>query len=213
MDNIKVVSFDLEGTLVTPDFSQAVWHEGIPELYAVTHGISLEEARAVVEREYDEVGDQRREWYDIKYWFRRFQLGDYREVVEKHRHRVSRYSDVSTVLSSLGTSYTLIVVSSSAREFLPYLLADIEGYFIRLFSSISDHDQLKTPPFYSKVCQEMGILPHEMTHIGDSWQFDFVAAREAGIEAFHLDRRGEVRDERSLKSLLDLMARLQRTPE
>ncbi len=209
MGKIKVVSFDLEGTLVTPDFSQAVWHDGIPGLYAVTHGISFEEARAIVEREYDEVGDQRREWYDIKYWFRRFHLGDYREVLEKHKHEVSRYSDVGPVLSSLSTGYTLIVASGSAREFLPYLLADIEGYFVRMFSSISDHGQLKTRAFYQKVCQEMGILPHEMTHIGDSWQFDFLAAREAGIEALHLDRKREARDERSLKSLLELRSRLQ----
>jgi FMN phosphatase YigB (HAD superfamily) len=80
MDNIKVISFDLEGTLVTPNFSQAVWHEGIPSLYANQKGISFVEAKAIVLREYQAVGDQRKEWYDIKYWFSHFGLGDYRQV-------------------------------------------------------------------------------------------------------------------------------------
>ena len=66
MGDIKVVSFDLEGTLTTPDFSQAVWYEGIPSLYAALHSIDLEEARAIVRQKYQEVGDQKKEWYDIK---------------------------------------------------------------------------------------------------------------------------------------------------
>lgn len=210
MGNIKVVSFDAEGTLVTPDFSQAVWYEGIPSLYARRNGIGFEQARVIVEKEYREVGDQRKEWYDIKYWFQRFGLGDYRELLEEHKHKVSCYAEVMEVLPSLGNDYTLIVVSGSAREFLPYLLAGIEGYFVRIFSSISDYDQLKSPAFYLKVCHEMGVLPEEMAHIGDSWQFDFIAAREVGIRAFHLDRGGYAGNKDSLTSLADLEARLSR---
>ncbi|GAH62950.1 unnamed protein product, partial [marine sediment metagenome] len=41
MNQIEVVSFDAEGTLVTPDFSQAVWHEAIPAIYAQKKGIEL----------------------------------------------------------------------------------------------------------------------------------------------------------------------------
>ncbi|TET40405.1 MAG: HAD family hydrolase [Dehalococcoidia bacterium] len=208
MGKIKVVSFDVESTLLTPDFSQAVWYEGIPSLYAEKNGISFEEARAMVVKEYQEVGDQRREWYDIKYWFERFQLGDYQALLEGYKHRVSCYPEVMEVLSSLSKEYTLIVVSSSTREFLPYLLAEIEGHFARVFSSVSDYGQLKTPAFYLKVCQGMGILPCEMAHVGDSWQFDFLAPKEAGIEAFHLNRGGYAKNDKSLTSLADLEARL-----
>ena len=76
MSKIKVVSFDADGTLVTPDFSQAVWYEGVPSLYARKNGISFQEAKAFIEKEYQVVGDCRVEWYDIKYWLQRFGLGD-----------------------------------------------------------------------------------------------------------------------------------------
>jgi putative hydrolase of the HAD superfamily len=212
MSRIKVVSFDADGTLVTPDFSQAVWYEGVPALYASKNGISLREARAFIEKEYQVVGDHRIEWYDIKYWLQRFglspPLAGHQQILEDYRHRVSCYPEVAQALSSLSKDYTLIVVSCSTREFLPYLLDGIERYFARVFSTVSDYGQIKTSEFYLEVCRQMGISPQEMAHVGDLWEQDFLAAKEAGLMAFHLDRRGERKDGRSLRSLGELEARL-----
>jgi len=209
MSKIKVVSFDADGTLVTPDFSQAVWYEGVPSLYAGKNGISFEEAKAFIEKEYQVVGDHRIEWYDIKYWLQLFGLGDcHEQMLKDYQHRVSCYPEVSQTLSSLSKDYTLIVVSCSTREFLPYLLDDIQGYFTKVFSSVSDYGQIKTPEFFLEVCRQMGVSPDEMAHVGDLWEQDFIAAKKAGIRAFHLDRRGERKDGSSLRSLADLETRL-----
>jgi putative hydrolase of the HAD superfamily len=210
MSKIKVVSFDADGTLVTPDFSQAVWYEGVPHLYARKNGISFQEAKAFIEREYQVVGDQRIEWYDIKYWLKRFGLdGSHGQILEDYRHTVSCYPDVKQALSSLRKDYTLIVVSCSTREFLPYLLDGIEGYFTKVFSSVSDYAQIKTPKFFLEVCRQMGISPEEMAHVGDLWEQDFIVPKEAGIKAFHFDRRGERKDGNSFSSLAELEKRLQ----
>jgi putative hydrolase of the HAD superfamily len=212
MSKVKVVSFDADGTLVTPDFSQAVWYEGIPSLYARRNGISFQEAKAFIEKEYQVVGDHRIEWYDIKYWLQRFGLGPplagHQQILEDYRHRVSCYPEVTQALSSLSKDYTLIVVSCSTRDFLPYLLDGIEGYFARIFSTVSDYGQVKTPEFYLEICRQMCVSPREMAHVGDLWEQDFIAAKEAGLKAFHIDRRGERKDGRSLASLADLEARL-----
>jgi len=210
MSKIKVVSFDADGTLVTPDFSQAIWYEGVPSLYARKNGISFQEAKAFIEKEYQVVGDCRIEWYDIKYWLQRFGLdGSHGQILEDYQHRVSCYPDVNQALSCLSTNYTLIVVSCSTREFLPYLLDGIERYFARVFSSVSDYAQIKTPEFFLEVCRQMSVSPQEMAHVGDLWEQDFLAAKEAGIKAFHIDRMGKRKDGSSLRSLADLEARIQ----
>jgi putative hydrolase of the HAD superfamily len=201
MGKIKVVSFDLEGTLVTPDFSLAVWYEGIPSLYAARNGLSLEQARIQVQEEYQRVGCQRREWYDIKYWFDYFKLDDYQELLKSCRHRVSYYPETRPVLSSLGKAYPLILATGTAREFLPYLLSEIEECFAGVFSSISDYQQIKSPSFYLKLCDTMGVLPEEVAHVGDNWQFDVTVPREVGVNAYHLDR-GE---QPGFESITDLM--------
>ena len=208
MNKIKVVSFDAEGTLVTPQFSQAVWNEGIPALYAVDRGIGLEQAKALVEQEYQRVGEQRMEWYDIKYWFRYFGLGDYQELLYSYKCQASLYPEVEEVLFSLSRSYRLIIVSNSAREFLDILLEGVREHFIGIFSSISDFGGLKTANFYLKVCQAMQVKPEEMVHIGDNREFDFLVPQRAGIRAFYLDRNGESRGWEVVKDLKDFQKKL-----
>jgi putative hydrolase of the HAD superfamily len=158
------------------------------------------------------VGDCRVEWYDIKYWLQRFGLGPplagHQQLLEDYRHTVCCYPEVAQALSSLSKDYTLIVVSCSTREFLPYLLDGIERYFVRVFSSVSDYGQIKTPKFFLEVCRQMGVSPREMAHVGDLWEQDIIAANEAGLMAFHLDRKGERKDGRSLRSLADLETRI-----
>jgi len=200
--DVKVVSFDAEGTLVTPDFSYAVWFEAIPERYAEKNGVNLEQAKQAVEKEYHKVGDQRLEWYDIRYWFEELDLGIPDTVMQRCQNRVLYYPEVKDVLISLGKRYKLIVASGSSRDFLHYLLKDIQSYFSGVYSSITDFGQLKTTDFYSKICQAMLVAPEQVIHIGDNRQFDFVAPSEIGIQAFHLDRKQQT--ENSMANLLQL---------
>ena len=65
-DSMTTISFDLDGTLVTDEFSQVVWHQGIPELYAKENTCTLEEAKSTYPNEYAKIGDSALEWYDIK---------------------------------------------------------------------------------------------------------------------------------------------------
>ncbi len=191
MSGIKIVSFDVEGTLVTTDFSYAIWFEAIPARYAERYDMPIDEAKKAVMEEYQKVGDQRLEWYDIRYWFRKLDLGDSMAALESCQSRVSYYPEVIDVLKSLGGKYKITVASGTPREFLHHLLRGIEPYLDEVFSSISDYQQLKTADFYHKMCRSLNVSPEEVVHIGDNWQFDFIAAGETGIRAFYLDRQSQ----------------------
>ncbi len=199
MSQVKVISLDAEGTLVTPDFSDTLWHEGIPALYAQRHEIELSQAKEVVTAEYDRIGDRRLEWYDINYWLDYFDLGPSEPLIRSCRNKSRYYPEVREVLSCLAARYSLIVSSGTPEELLLPQLEDISSYFARIFSSTSHCGQLKSPDFYLYVCQAMNVEPKEIVHVGDNWQFDFVNSREVGILAFHLDRSGN-----SHESLVDL---------
>ncbi|MCK4387219.1 MAG: HAD family hydrolase [Dehalococcoidia bacterium] len=207
MSRIKVISFDAEGTLVTPGFSQAIWHEVIPSLYAGKSGIELASAKEIVAQEYNKVGDQRLEWYDIEYWFRYFRLGSAELAIQSCQAKVSYYPEVMEVLSSLEGQYKLIVASGTPSELLEPQLLGIKNYFLRIFSSVSLCKQLKTPEFYAYVCELMKVNPGQIVHVGDNWQFDFVNSSQVGINAFHLDRVGNSQ-QGSLADLTELKSHL-----
>jgi HAD superfamily hydrolase (TIGR01549 family) len=203
MKEIEVISFDAEGTVVTPDFSQAIWHEAIPAIYAQKKGCDLAKAKKCIYEEYNKIGDQRLEWYDIEYWFSCLDLGSPEPVIQSCLDKVAYYPEATEVLSSLAGEYKLIVASGTPRELLHFLLQDVEPYFARIFSSVSHYRQLKSPDFYLKLCEEMGVEPSRIIHVGDNWQFDFLNARQAGMNALYLDRSGRNHQE-SLGDLTEL---------
>ena len=203
MKEIEVISFDAEGTVVTPDFSQAIWHEAIPAIYAQKKGFDLAQAKKCIYEEYNKIGDHKLEWYDIKYWFSCLDLGSPEPVIQSCLGKITYYPEVIEVLSSLADEYKLIIASGTPRELLHFLLQDIESYFVRIFSSVSHYRQLKSPDFYLRICEEMNIMPSQVVHVGDNWQFDFLNSRQAGIRAFHIDRSGNNHQE-SLSDLTQL---------
>jgi HAD superfamily hydrolase (TIGR01549 family) len=200
MKQVELISFDAEGTLVTPDFSETIWHEAIPALYAQKQGFDFAQAKRRIVAEYSRIGDQRLEWYDIEYWFDYLDLGSSEPVIQSCLNKIRYYPEAIDVISSLASEYKLIVASGTPFELLHLLLQDMKPYFVRVFSSVSHYKQLKSPDFYLKICEEMGVKPSHVIHVGDSWQFDFLNAQQAGINAFYIDRSGRNHHE----SLTDL---------
>ena len=208
----KVVSFDLDGTLIDWTFSESLWYEGISKLYAQRWGLSSEEARREVTRRYDRVGMERLEWYDIKYWWKEFELGgSWTDLVEQCRSEVRAYPEVHEVLEGLHRRSKLMVITNGARE-----LAEVEieqtglkHYFDRMFSATSDFGLVKkTGEFYSDILKAIGISPAEMVHVGDNWVFDYLAPRETGIRAFFLDRDGKHSGEFVVRNLREFSRQL-----
>ena len=214
MARVKVISFDLDGTLFDNMFVDSVWLEEIPRLYSVEKGVSVEDARKVVRREYDGVGKERLEWYDIHYWIRRFSLNvEAKELLRNFEHRIKPYPEVPTVLEQLKQrGFTLVVVTNAGREFVELELekAKMKDRFDRVFSSTSDFGVVKkTVKLYQRVCSILGVSPLEMIHVGDDRKFDLDVPRRLGILAYHLDRTSKHEGEFVIHSLEELNTKLE----
>jgi HAD superfamily hydrolase (TIGR01549 family) len=213
MNTGKLISFDLDCTLIDPTFTTFVWEVGIPRLYANKNDVSLSEATSIVKGEYDRVGEGAMEWYDIAYWFRFFGLAErWQDLMEEHRNKVRPFPEVKEVMEELGKTHELIVVSNAGREFIEMEImeAGIQAYLTRIFSVTSDFGQVKkTPECYEEVLKAMGIAPTDTVHVGDHYEFDYLIPKKLGIESYFLDRDGNrpkdrytVRDLTEFASLL-----------
>ncbi|MHB8119407.1 MAG: HAD family hydrolase [Methanothrix sp.] len=190
---IRVISLDMDGTLVNSRFVDKVWMEGMPMLYAEKTGLDFPAAKEYVVGEYMKIGSDHLEWYDLLYWIERFGLKVGKdELLQMYEDEIETYPEVQEVLDLLAESYELVVTSNAAREFIDIELEGLSDYFSETFSATSDFREVKKSPLiYDTVCAHMGAKPFEVLHIGDHYNYDYESPLEAGLDALFLDRKGE----------------------
>ncbi len=210
---MKTISFDLDGTLVKMDFVDAVWLEEIPKEYAKKYGMEFEEARRIVEEEYLKVGPEAIEWYDINYWLKKFGLEmDYEEIFKKCRGKLALYEDAIKALEMLDGEH-LIIISNAAMEFIEFELNELNlrEYFKNIFSAVSHFGKTKKDSeVYKNVCKKIGMRCNELIHVGDNYEFDYVAARNAGVVAYYLDRHRNENNEHIIWNLVEFAERVKK---
>jgi putative hydrolase of the HAD superfamily len=187
----RIISFDVDGTLVKPEFNDLIWREVIPELYARKNEIEIEAAKEFIEGEYDKIGEYDLRWYSLDFWLDYFRL-DVREkeILGEYAGKVSLYADVLSTLEELSKNYQLVIASCMGNDFIDIKLRkrNIKKYFKRVFSAVSIGLIKKEGSFYLALCSSLAIKPNELIHIGDHYEFDYLVPREIGIRAFYLDR-------------------------
>lgn len=206
---IKAVSFDADGTLVTPAYADLIWLEVLPEMVSKEWKIPIEDAKNKLYRDYDSIGSHRAEWYDLPYWMKRYRLDSSpRILLQQYKSAVTLYPEVPDILERLGKAYDLVVTSNSSRLFLDITTESIKPYFKHIFSTLTDFGMMKGTESYVAVCDRVGVSCREMAHVGDSLELDYSRARRAGVRAFYLDRLGRRRGRNFVRDLHEFAARL-----
>lgn len=186
----KIISFDLDGTLVHGKYGDIVWNHGIPEEYSHKYGIPFDEAKKLIRVQYEAIGDANIEWYNIDLWLAKFDLPvSANTLLNRYETSIEAFSDTLEVLQALMTRYTLIVASNAARIFVEKELAytNLARYFTHIISATTDYGMVKKDErFYKRLCTMLNASPHEIVHVGDHQVFDFEAPLRHGIDAFHL---------------------------
>jgi putative hydrolase of the HAD superfamily len=208
LKKIKIISFDLDGTLVKKDFVDYFWLELIPELYSIKNKIELKKAKEYIFNEYDKIGKEDIRWYLPNYWLNYFNLNmDSKILLKKISNRIEYYQDALSFLEIASKKYTLIISSNAAKEFIEIELEILnKKYFKHVFSCVSDFNiPRKNIEFYKLICKRLNIKPFEMIHIGDDEEVDYQIPIQIGINAFYLDRKNEENGKYIIHSLNDLL--------
>ena len=210
---LKVVSFDLDGTLVDYSFVNAIWFKGVPMLLSRARGISFDEALKLVNEEYDKVGPSRLEWYDLGYWLAKFSLREEpNRLLHRFKDRLTLYPDTLPALNKLHRAgFTLIIITTATRDFIDITLTytNLASLITRVFSTTSDFGKAgKDEEVYLSVLAELNLQPSDLYHIGDNRVFDFEVPRMVGVKAYLLDRSGRERGEFIVGSLEEFASKI-----
>jgi putative hydrolase of the HAD superfamily len=205
---LKVISFDLDGTLVKSTFADKVWLEGLPELYSREKNVPLNKAKNFIFGFYEKIGENKKEWYDIDWWFDKFKLNEsWQDLLDKYRNHIKLYSETIETLEILKNKYDLIIISNAKREFIDIQLkkTNLNIYFKYVFSSLSDFNLVKkTPDVYRQLLSLLKIKSDEIIHLGDNFEFDYISPKKIGISSYYLDRKKKEKGNHVIHSLSEL---------
>lgn len=203
--SLKIISFDVDGTLVDLEYNDLIWFKEIPELIAKKKKITFEKSLKYVHEEYNKLGEHNLNWYDINYWISYFSLEiSPNKIFEKYEPQVKIYPEVIPLLEELKKNFILIVITAMPREFLIPKMKKLEKYFKFSFSALSDFKELKNSEIYSKISKALEVHPEQILHIGDHWKFDYLAAQKAGMNVIYLDRSNTKKGEFIINSLREV---------
>ena len=205
----KVISFDLDGTLIHTKFGDMVWHHGIPEEYSKKHGIPFEEAQKLILEEYASIGDANLLWYDVEYWLTKFGLPiSAHDLLDTYVNHIEVIPHALDVIRSLRTRYRLVIASNAGRIFVEKEIAHagLTDYFEYVVSATSDLGMVKKEErFYRMLATNLGVSTGDLVHIGDHPVFDYEVPRSLGIECYHFNpsARGDGNVINDLRELLE----------
>lgn len=191
---IKIVSFDLDGTLADEKFDDFIWWQDIPKMYSEKHKIPFQDAQDKVMAEYYRAQWVHKlkwdQWTDIEYWMKHFKLGDWKELLERAKHHVGIFDDVEDTLKTLHKKYKLMVVSNANQKFLELKLTalGLKKYFDHIFSCPSHFGIRKSKPVFQKIIEELKLKPEQIVHVGDDHDGDYLTPKELSIHSFHIIR-------------------------
>lgn len=223
MSALKAVLLDAGGTLIHPD------HEFILERLAAVgvaadqpaYAEAVEHAHGVVARilQSDDMGtDETR----IRAWFiallhhlgcpllRMPAVGDaIRRRHEEGRLWVRPVDGTRDMLEGLrAAGLRLAVVSNADGRVASYLeAAGLADCFEFILDSAIVGIEKPDPRIFELACEKLGVEPHEVVYVGDTYEVDVLGARAAGIRAILLS--DEPRDGATcIPGILDLPAAL-----
>ncbi|KYK22529.1 hypothetical protein AYK21_03825 [Thermoplasmatales archaeon SG8-52-2] len=205
---LKIISFDLDGTLVKSNYADKVWLEGLPELYSKEKNMPLEKAKTYIYNLYGRVGQNKKEWYDISWWFQKFKMNSsWQNLLYKYKDDIKLFPETIETLELLKEKFKLIIISNAKKEFIDIQLkqTNIKQYFKHVFSSLSDFDLVKkTPDVYKQVLEILKVQSDEIIHLGDNFEFDYISPKKIGIASIYLDRNEKENGENTIYSLSEL---------
>lgn len=196
---IDTVLLDMDGTLLDLRFDNYFWLDLVPERYAARHGLTLEEARAVLAPMFARKQGTL-DWYCTDFWSRALSIdiAGMKHEVREHVRFLPGAEDFLRALREKGVRVALVTNAHRDSLKVKATQTGLLNYFDVVFSSHSFGVPKEHPDFWRQLQSALGFDPARTLFVDDSHSV-LTAARKHGIaHIFAISKPDSTADRRTV---------------
>jgi len=205
---LKIILFDLDGTLYTSSevyqrFADAAYHT-----YAKVKNTTIEKAKEILEESREKM--KRERGYAVPYTLALLSFGI--SIEEWHKENIKFFNAgdylsedkiLKDVLKKLKKRYRLAVFTNNNRIQTQRILKALG--IDKLFDYIFTYESFKLikpdPKIFRLIIKELNVKPEECLMVGDRYYVDLAPAKEQGMNIYEVSGPEDIK---SLLKVLDL---------
>ncbi|MEO0123290.1 MAG: HAD family hydrolase [candidate division WOR-3 bacterium] len=191
---LKVIIFDLDGTLYTSNEVYQKFAEAAYYTYAKLKKSTIEQAKEILEKRREEM--KKEKGYAVPYTLALLSFGI--PIEEWHKENIKFFNAgdflkkdevLKNILLKLKEKYKLAVFTNNNRIQTERILKalGIEDLFDYIFTYENFRLIKPDPQIFKLVIKELNVRPEECLMVGDRYYVDLLPAKEQGMEIHEVE--------------------------
>jgi HAD superfamily hydrolase (TIGR01549 family) len=202
LNNIKVISWDLDGTLYDAKVMKSqllrLWIRALWKPSAWRDIIDILSSQRMVKNIHRNGGD-------YAHFFNKKVRMRAEEAEKKWFHpaliSTGLRKGIPAALDFFHQQGVQQIIVSDYRPEYKLQALNISNAFTHTYACENHHHLKPSPAVFEIVCTQLGVLPEEILHIGDRLDTDGLSAKNAGCRFHHLPRKAVMDADTVLKDL------------
>jgi FMN hydrolase / 5-amino-6-(5-phospho-D-ribitylamino)uracil phosphatase len=110
------------------------------------------------------------------------------DVFYSARNAIEFYPDALPALKRLTQRYPTAALTNGNADLQRIGIAD---QFVHFVAARNEGHAKPDAPIFNATCERLGVMNHEVLHIGDDIELDVLGAQRAGLRTCWINRRNE----------------------
>jgi putative hydrolase of the HAD superfamily len=133
------------------------------------------------------------------------QLTTIQQLIEQEKSAIELVPFAGEVLNKAGSKYKTALISNLGQDYGSVALSVLGHCFDHILFSFEVGYVKPQSEIFTQLITDSGLQPHQILHIGNSYENDFLGATNVGMQAIHLDLRNKNKTNYRISSINELM--------